>query len=96
MRRQNGKTGVALDAKSYPSGHVAVHHRPPAGREASRLPCLLLAQSGGADVHDRMSALGVAAEEIGRARSVKSDVRDRSGHLCENRPKLTYEDLSGN
>jgi len=39
MRRQNGKTGVALDAKSYPSGHVAVHHRPPAGREASRLPC---------------------------------------------------------
>src|SRR5262245_48951795 len=46
---------------------------------------LLLAQNGGADVHDRMSALGVAAEEIGRAPSVKSDVRDRSGHLCENR-----------
>src|SRR5262249_1298970 len=35
-----------------------------------------LAQSGGVDVHDRMSALGIAAEEIGRAPSVKSDVRD--------------------
>jgi len=35
-----------------------------------------MAQSGGADVHDRMSALGIAAEEIGRASSVKSDVRD--------------------
>ena len=36
----------------------------------------VLAQSGGADVHDRMSALGIAAEEIGRAPSVKLDVRD--------------------
>ena len=34
-----------------------------------------VAQSGGADVHDRMSALGIAAEEIGRAPSVKLDVR---------------------
>jgi len=43
-----------------------------------------MAQSGGADVHDRMSALGIAAEEIGRASSVKSDVRD---------PKLTLETM---
>ena len=27
MRRQNGKTGAALDPKFYLSGHVAVHHR---------------------------------------------------------------------
>src|SRR5262249_20979339 len=52
-------------------------------RHASGLPTgttspasLHLAQSGGADVHDRMSALGIAAEEIGRAPSVKSDVGD--------------------
>jgi len=32
--------------------------------------CPLKAQSGGADVHDRMSAVGIAAEEIGRALSV--------------------------
>src|SRR5215471_4196861 len=37
------RRGAALDLKFYPSGHVAVHRRPPAGREASRLPCLLLA-----------------------------------------------------